>query len=173
NGNHLKQAVDANRMTKEADGSILGNGVDQFLKADAFTWNQPETVYLLFKQVSWTLSDGIFDGNADLSMLLNSIAPTPALALFAGTANDPTTAAATVGSYVALCAVYNGASSILQVGDATSAAGNPGASNAGGFTLGRRAGAQSSNIQAKECIGYSAAHDAAQRAQIINYLLSI
>ena len=173
NGNHLKQAADADRPSKEADGSILFDGLSQSLKADAFTWNQPETVYLLFNQVSWTASDGIFDGNADLSMLLNSITSTPTLALFAGTANDPSISAATVGDYVALCAVVNGASSILQVGDTTSATGNPGASNAGGFTLGRRAGAASGNIQVKEVIGYAAAHDAATRSQIISYLLSI
>jgi len=173
NGNHLKQGADTNRPSKEGDGSILFDGVDNFLKAGAITWNQPETVYLLFDQVSWTTSDGIFDGNADLSMLLNSVTLTPRLSLFAGTANDPETDSAVVGSCVALCEVFNGASSVVQVGSTTRATGNPGASNAGGFTLGRRAGAASSNIQVKEVIGYSTAHDAATRAKVIAYLSNV
>lgn len=170
NDNHLLQATDASRPSLQPDGSILFDGIGNFLKANAFALNQPETVYLLFKQVTWTLSDGIFDGNTDLSMLLNSVSPTPTLSLFAGLANTPTTALATVGDYVGLSAVFNGASSVIQVGNETSATGNPGASNAGGFTLGRRAGAQFSNIQVKEVAIFNAAHDEKQRTEIIKFL---
>jgi len=173
NGNHLKQGIDASRPSKESDGSLLLDGADDFMKADAFTLVQPETVYLLFNRISWTISDGVFDGNTALSMLLNSSPTTPSLALFAGTGNDPVTVAATLGSYVPLCAVFNGSSSVIQVDSTTSSTGNPGASNAGGFTLGRRAGGAFGNIQVKEVLIYSTPHDAATRAKVIAYLSNV
>src|SRR3990167_628749 len=62
-GNDLLQGTDAARPPKQSDGSILFNGTDEYLKCVAFTFNRPETAYILFKQITNTSNDYIYDGN--------------------------------------------------------------------------------------------------------------
>jgi hypothetical protein len=172
NDNHLLQAADAARPSKEADGSILFDGIAHFLKADAFTLVQPETIYILFKQVTWTGSDRIFDGNLINTGTLQQFGVTPQLRLFAGSAFG--SESLTIDTYGVVTSVFNSTSSVLQINNDTPATGDVGVSNMGGFALGVSGGStQHSNIQVKEALIYSEAHDATQRAQVINYLQSI
>ncbi|MCK5236076.1 MAG: hypothetical protein KAR06_03740 [Deltaproteobacteria bacterium] len=166
NGNHLKQAVDTNRPSKESDGSVLFDGVDNFLKTDAFTLNQPETIYLLVNQVTWTVSDSFIDGNTLNTGIIQAHTITPEVRLFAG---SPTSRIAIpLGVFNVVTAIFNGASSVLQLNNDTPLIDNAGTSNMGGFNLGG-----SANIQVKECCVFNVAHDAAQRVQIINYLAKV
>ena len=172
NGNHLKQATDTNRPSKEADGSILFDGVDNFLKADAFTLVQPEAIYILFKAITWVAGDKVIDGNANSSGTIYQVGTTPSISLYAGTALSEVDL--TLGSYGIISAVLNSTNSVLQLNNDSPITGNAGAVNMGGVTLGSLAtGTQYSNIQVKEVLVYSAAHDAATRAKVINYLQSI
>src|SRR6185369_16031814 len=91
NGRHLKQPTGTNQPAVNADGSLLFDGVDNFMQCDAFTLNQPFTVALKMKQVTWTSSDCIFDGNTALSALLNQASISPILFMFAGS-SAPSTA---------------------------------------------------------------------------------
>lgn len=171
NANHLVQATGGAQPVLQADGSILFNGSSQYLKASAFTLNMPETVYLAFKQVSWTLTGTAFDGNTMNSMRLyqgNGGSGSPELDIFAGTAG-PITMAALLGTYAAVAAVYNGTSSLLQVnqGPPATAAGNV-SGNGAGFTLGAHGGnLQFGNIQAREAIAFAGAHNAYVRTRIV------
>jgi hypothetical protein len=176
NGRHLKQATGAAQPALQGDGSILFDGSSDVLKTDAFTLNQPETIYLLFRQVTWTAADHIFDGVTNDLGTLNqpTAAGTPNLGLFAGasvTAN-PNLA---LNTYGAVASVINGASSSILVNATTETTGDAGASNMGGFTLGARGdgGLNFANIQVKEAIVYAAAHSAATRAAVIAYLARI
>lgn len=171
NGNHLLQATDSARPALQADGSILFDGAADFLQCAAFTLNQPETIYLLFKQVTWTINDVLFDGNAGGSGALQQLTGSPTITLNAG-ATTTSSSALAVNTYGAFCGVFNGASSVIQVGTSTSATGNCGPGNMGGFTLGAIGGGGSNwgSIQVKEVLIYSAAHDANTRAQVISYL---
>jgi hypothetical protein len=81
NGRHLLQATDANRPQKQADSSILFDGVAYFLKCNAFTLPQPVSLYLLMKQVTWTAGTGICDGNAVSTGLLINRTASPQFAL--------------------------------------------------------------------------------------------
>jgi hypothetical protein len=177
NARHLKQGTDGARPTLNADGSILFNGSDEFLKCDAFTLNQPETVYILFKQVTWTGGDYVYDGNGSNGMAVYQTTATPNLYQFAGgavNANAITTLA--VDTYGVLASVFNGASSLNQLNNDSPVSGEDvGANNAGGFTLGSNGAGNGgwSNIQVKEAILYSAAHDATTRARVISYLARV
>ena len=173
NGNHSKQATDLDRPQKQADGSILFDGIRQFLKTDVFTLNQPTTIYLLAKQVTWTNTDRIFDGNAINTGLVLQTGTTPNLAAYAGSFSGQSSDLA-VDTYSIITVVFNGASSVLQIDDNTPITGDFGAANMGGFTLGANgSNLQFGNIQVKEAIGYSAAHDAAKRAKVRAFLQSI
>ena len=173
NARDLLQATDTNRPTLNADGSITFDGADNYLKASAFTLNQPETVYLLVNPVTWADNATLFDGNgADTGALYQTTA-TPRVDLYAGA----TAAANTnlvLGAYAAVAGIFNGASSVMQVNNTTPTTGNAGAANMGGFTLGAGAApANYANIQVKEVIIFAAAHDASTRARVIRYLMQV
>lgn len=172
NGRDLLQGTDTNRPALQADNSILFDGTDNYLQSSGFTLNQPETVYLLMKQVTWTSADFICDGVA-ASMQITQNGTTPTLRLFAGSLVAPNTELA-VDAYGVVAAVFSGASSLLQINNGTPTTGNAGAQNAGGFTLGAtRTPSAYSNIQVKEAIVFPAAHDADVRAGVIRYLRGV
>lgn len=171
NSRDLKQGTDGARPAKQSDGSILFNGTDEYLKCDAFTLNQPETVYILFKSVTATAADTVFDGNVGNTMrLYQSINADPTLvATSDGTALISGSLA--LDSYGVVCAVYNGASGVLRVNNAADVTGSVGAGNAGGFTLGAFGTISAwANIQVKEVAIFPAAHDANTRLHTIRYL---
>ncbi len=171
-GHHLLQATDANRPAKQGDGSILFDGITQYLKTSSFTLNQPETIYILFKQITWATKTFI-DGNAVNSGRLVQQGVTPNIQLFAGS-NVGQNSNLAVGVYGAVAGVINGASSVLQVGNTTPTTGNAGAANMGGLTLGALAsGITPANMQVKEVLICSSAHDAETRAKYIAYLNTI
>jgi hypothetical protein len=173
NGRHLLQATDANRPQKQADSSILFDGVAYFLKCNAFTLPQPVSLYLLMKQVTWTAGTGICDGNAVSTGLLINRTASPQFALNVG-ADAAINGNLAVGSYGVVAAQFNGASSSLQINNTAATTGNPGSTAMGGFTLGARgSNTVFANIQAKEAILFAAAHDATQRARVINYLAAV
>lgn len=177
NAVHLKQATDTNRPAKQADGSILFDGVDNFLKCDSFTLNFPETVTLLFNQVSWTSNDYIFDGNTDNSGALSQKngGASPELSSFQngpatpyGTINGPA-----VGTYGIVTCVFNAGNSMFYLNNAAPTTGSGGVLNMSGFTLGR-AGASGiyANIQVKEAIVRNVS-DARLRLLDLRYLASV
>jgi hypothetical protein len=171
-GEALVQATPGNRPTLESDGTILFNGVDQFLKTAPFTLNQPTTVYFLGRQVTWTLADRIFDGNTLHSGALYQRFDSPNLQIRSSTPADVcNNTGFTIGTYLPVCVVFDGSGSLTQVGGNAPSTGTTGTIGMGGFTLGADGGnVQWGNIQAKEVLIYSSAHDANQRAAVIAYL---
>ncbi len=159
------------RPVVQTDGSLLFDGVDDVMKPTGFTLNQPVSVYLLMKQVTWTADDFIIDGDTQDTMVIYQNLTTPRLRAYAG-AFSAENANLAVGAYGVVQGVFNGASSVLQVDATTAITGNFGATNPGGITLG--AGGSSaigwSNIQVKEVIVFNAAHSATQREFMRAYL---
>lgn len=174
NGRDYAQATGANQPDVTASGTILFNGSSDTLKTADFTLAQPYTRYFRLKQVTWTDTDYIADGNTTNVGGIAQRGVTPAIDLFAGGGGAAASnTALAVGAWGSLCAVFNGASSVLQINDTTTT-GDPGASAAGGLTLGASGGGTSpSNIEVAEEIVYSVAHDATQRADVIAYLNSV
>ena len=173
NSNHLLQATDTNRPAKQSDGSILFDGVDNYLKTVAFTLNQPTTVYFLGKQVTWTTSDKLIDGDSYQVAAINQTGSSPGLRIIAGleaAANDNLA----LDTYGVISAVFDGASSLLQIDNTTPTTGDAGTSNAGGITLGAAGNnLQFAHTQIKEVVIYSVAHDASTRRQVIDYLSNV
>lgn len=169
-GRNLLQATGASQPAKQGDGTILLDGGTDFMKCAAFVLIQPNTVYLRMKQITWANNDYIFDGELINSGVLYQGAVTPGLIVFAGS-NGPASSGLAVDTWGSIAAVFNGASSVIQVNGTSSTAANPGAGNMGGFTLGASAnGTLCANVQVAEIIIYNVAHDATQRAAVIAYL---
>jgi hypothetical protein len=173
NARHLKQATGAAQPALQADGSILFDGTDDYLKCDAFTLPQPVSVYMLGRQVTWTLGDVFFDGDVRDGMIVFQRTSSPTIAQYTGviTADNSDF---TLNAYAVLSSIYNGASSSLQINSNAATTGVASATTPGGFTLGAGGNAASfANIQVKEVIVFQAAHTAAQRASVIGYLTRI
>ena len=171
NGRDLLQGTDTNRPALQTDGSILFDGVDNFLQTGGFTLDQPETFYLLCNQITWTNNDTFCDGVGGASAILQS-SVSPNVVAAAGTASAEI--ATTLGAYQVFTAVFNGASGSLQVNNSAGTVENLGTGNAGGLTLGAtRAPGNFANIRVKEVILYSAAHNAATRSRVIRYLSQV
>lgn len=154
---------------------LLFDGTAGYMATGAFTLNQPTTVYFVGKQVTWTVNDFIWDGVADNLGTLQQSTATPRLAMYAGTALLETTGRLAVNTYGVVTAIYNGATSSLQVDSNAALTGAVGASNMGGFTLGKpgTTNAQYGNIQVKEVIIRNVADSAATQAQIQAYLKAL
>lgn len=174
NGRNLLQGTDANRPALQGDGSILFDGAAFFLKANAFTLNQPTTIYLLLKQVTWTDLDTFCDGDANNSGKFQQAGITPQVRVLAPTIGIAVDSNLIVGAYGVASIVFNSTSSVLQINNNAANTGDAGTNNMGGFTLGANglAGAFS-NIQVKEVILFATAHDATTRGMVIRYLARV
>jgi len=181
NGRDLIQATAASQPALGTDALgrpiITFDGVNDYLKSAAFTLNQPETIYFVGHQASWTLSDYIYDGNATNTGVLQQGGATPRLRVYAGKIDTTlyTTANANlaVGANGVDVVVFNGASSSHQINKTAAQTGNAGAANMRGFTLGSKGVAGNySNIIVYEVIIYSAAHTAAERDHVISGLMA-
>lgn len=175
NGRHLLQATDTNRPAKQAGGEILFDGADNYLKTNAFTLNQPCTIFLLLKQVSYVVSGfkSVMTGNTGTQVNIYQGTVEGTLQLYAGSFGVTQIAQGT-GTYNVITAVLNDDSSSIQVDNGTANTGDGGPNNLGGFTLGAAGDATAfSNIEVKEILIYSGALSAGDRTTVFNYLDAI
>ena len=153
--NHLLQATGTNQPLWSASG-VLFDGIDNFMKCVGFTWVQPEFLYLVVRQKTWTQGDYFFDGNVNNSGALFQYLANPGIQSYAGaySGENPNLAINTWGIVRVL---FNGASSKLIVNNTTPVTGNPGTANMGGLTLGAISDGsiKFSNTEVKEIIGRS------------------
>ena len=173
-GHPLLQGTDAARPALQADGSILFNGTSHFLKTAAFTLNQPTTVVLVVKQVSWTTGEDLIDGETLLSGAIQTVTSSPLVRLRNGGVGGATVSPA-VGVTGVLTAVWNGASSSLTLNRGTPTADNMATDAMGGLTLGAGGGGAAgtfTNIQVYEAAIFPSALSAADRARVASALMA-
>lgn len=168
----LLQATAANRPIMLSDGTILFDGTNDYMQA-TFTLAQAFSIYLLFRQVTWTNGDVIIDGvTADARLAQNT--STPGIAANAGSGLTVDNTIPVGAGFGVAAFIANGASSVYQAGggaQSVTTSGNAGANSAGGITLGAaRTPANYANIGVRELIVYSEAHDATTRLRIMRYL---
>jgi hypothetical protein len=172
-GNILAIPVDSFGPTLQGDGSILFDGTSQGLERAPFVVAQPFTVYLLGKQVSWG-TDGYIWAADGASVYQDSSSGSPAVSMYASGGLFITNLDWAVGVNAPLCTVFNGASSVIQVGAGTPVTGELDVEGLYTFQLGAQNGVGAwTNIQVKEILIYDVAHDATQRAAVRAYLNSI
>lgn len=147
---------------------LLLDGTNHYMRTAGFTLNQPETIYIVGKALSWTIGKNWIDGVNNGGGIIRQNTATPGVGLYAGsiacTNND-----LAIGTTGILTAVFNGASSSMTVNAGTPVTGDAGAGNMGGITLGDSGisiGSWNFNGQFKELIIFSAAHTAAQQEQV-------
>lgn len=169
-GNDLLQATGTNQPKWFLTDGILFDGIDNYMQA-IFTFNQPEMIYMVIKQVTWTLNDHLLDGGTNFKAELYQSSITPDLKAYAGTSSG-TNSNLVLNTYGIIRLLFNGASSKLQINETSSVTGNFGALNMGGITVGSRGDgtASYSNCQIKEMIFRKVADGASDETAIYNYL---
>jgi len=152
--------------------SLLFNGVAHFIATAAFPLNQPTTVMLAGKQVTWTLNGNIFDASqVSSTLLLYQNATANRVRLHAGVDSTEDNNWG-VNTNAVVAAIFNGASSFLGINLNAGTTSNAGASNASGIVLGSATGGASgfANIQAKSLAVFSSALDTVMQDKCIRYL---
>ncbi len=169
-GHDLIQLVGINQPLWVSPDSILFDGVNDYLKTAAFVYDQPAMVYMIFRQITWTLNDYIFDGNTDISMQLRQSALTPNMRPRVNATTLAGTGSA-LGVYQIIRVLYNGATSKFILNGGVPVAGALDNVSPGGFVLGTKAtaGTGYSNVQVKEIILRKIADTAANEVIIYNY----
>lgn len=172
NARHLLQATGTAQPTVQGNGTIIFDGSTDFLQTAGFTLNQPVTIYILGRQITWTLNDLWFDG-LTAAVQLRQSPTTPNVQLNSNVGAVAAHPGLTVNTYRVLAAVFSGANSTLRVNN-DETAGSPGTNNLGGFTLGAsRAAAAFANIQVYEVIIFSSAHDKFTQGRVLAYLAAL
>jgi len=159
-GHDLIQATDIKQPLYTGSGILFCGGVPrtEVLKA-TFPWVQPAKYYIVFKVVSWTNVDFIFDGNVASTTLLYQSAITPGLKAYAGTASSQNNNLA-VDTLGLVKVLFNGALSKFQINETAVIEWNAGNNDPAGFTLGAQGNQASnpSNIEVAEIIPVSYTH---------------
>jgi hypothetical protein len=171
-GRDLIQATGTNQPLWSADG-VLFDGSDNFMKTTAFTWNQPEFIYMVVKQITWVDTESIFDGNTLHSGVFQQRTLTPGLKVYADSFSD-INSNLTLDTWGIVRVLFNhdvAGGSKLQVNNTIPITGDFGISNMGGFILGCKANIASwANIQVKEIILRNVADSVPNETSIYNYL---
>lgn len=170
-GHDLIQSTGTNQPKWFSVNGVLFDGIDNFMKTSPFTFDQPEMIYIVLKQVTWTLGDYILDGISDNRGAIFQSATTPGLKSFAGAASGQNNNLV-LNTFGIVRILFNGASSKLQINETTATTGNLGSNNMGGILIGSIGSGASSwgNIQAKEAIYRKVADGTSDEQNIYNYL---
>lgn len=171
NSRPLLQATASLRPALLASGELVFDGASHTMAA-AFTLAQPCTIYMLFRQITWTSGDIILDGNTGTAKLTQS-SGTQGIVANAGSALSAGTAIG-LNSYGISCVVWNSTTSVYQSaggGPSVTITGDANTNTPGGITVGSdRSGTNPANIGVREVCVFTGAHDATTRLSIIRYL---
>ena len=174
-GNNLTATDNTKKQPIWTSGGILFNGTTNFLTTTDYVQAQPVSIYIVIKQVTWTINDRFINGRGggDRCMIYSADA-TPGIAVNGGTSNSTISNNLAVNTWGVIRVIFDGASSKFTVDDHDAITGSWGTNAPTGFTLGANqlGTAQWSNIQVKELIYRSAADSDAVSDTIYTYLVN-
>jgi hypothetical protein len=164
-------------ISTATDGKTIAtfDGLNDFMKTPPFPLSQPESVYFVGSQVTWSSGDGLFDGNSASERMLvgqRSGGSSPQIVMYNGsTLSDPNTDLS-ISDRGVIRAVFNGSSSLLAVNKGSGITSNMGSVNGNGFTVGALySGANPANITFCEALLAARADDDALQLRIADYLM--
>jgi lysophospholipase L1-like esterase len=121
----------------DAQEGLIFNGTTHYLKTASFTFGEPETIFLILKNIVWGGDQIIFDGNTTNSgTLLQHYGTSNHISMVIGAYTPEET---NNRNYVwqLVKVTFNGAASKIQIWGFDEHTGNPGTAAMNGFTLAR------------------------------------
>jgi len=139
------------------------------MKAAAFVFGQPATIYFCGKHTAHEANFRFFDGHVVDKSNLHQFNPSPNLAL---SYDNNVTDKLVLDTFGIVRCVFDGASSYIQVNNEAGDGGSTGAASFDGFTVGARYDGAGGNcaIVVKEIICRTVHDSAGDQTAIINYL---
>lgn len=175
NANHVTQATAAARpifKVNIVNGQpvVRFDGLDDWMATGAFTLNQPEMIFVVWKRaigVIGYLIDGLAENSGSLYAgvtTINDVRLYAGASLVGAIGND--------GAFLITGALANGASSQIWKNGTSIATGDSGASNMGGVTLGATGTSHTDPLagDTPEIIIYDSVLSNANRNQVTSYL---
>lgn len=140
-----------------------------------FTFNQPETIYLVLRANAWAVNDTFVDGNILIAMQFLQSPTTPTVRIRSVTSLVADNSDLSLNTWGIYCLIFNGANSSIRLNNNTKTTGNPGSVNAEGLTVGSAQNNTSfANFRVARILGYdTAAHSDAEQDQNIDALNDI
>jgi hypothetical protein len=190
NGGSIQQANDQSGLLHHASQATSGkrplwrtnivnghavvefDGVDDYLKTASFTLNQPETIFLVVKQLASSSNFHYFiDGDSQDVMGGYGQSNQLEWRIYAGVA-EIVGGPLDLTAFHVLEGVFNGASSLAKVDGNAGATGNAGPLGGSGVTLGSGGNTTNyfTNYQLARALVYAGALDATQRSQLRSHL---
>lgn len=171
---HDVAQADTSKAPTWSSSGLLFDGVNDFMKAVAYTTEQAFNIYVVFKQITWTNLDYICDGNTDARIVIAQNATTPGLVGYAGSTGTQNDELA-VGSFGLVTMGVRAANSRMRVNNNAEVNVSLGTNNNTGFCLGSAGSGTSawSHIQVRAFIyriKVGGLDDAAVQTNIRNYL---
>ena len=171
-GEDFAQADGGKQPLLQSTG-ILFNGSDEVMATVGFTptLEQPLTVYMVAKQVSWTQNDYFYSGLGVSFGLVQYSAANEILGYAGLVGTDESWA---LDSFGVITNIYHGAFSSIQVNDGTIVTSNVGGNDPGGLVLGasNTQAAGFINCEIKALIVRKISDSEANRTEIREYLNS-
>ena len=171
-GNHLAapDGTGAAPYYEPGSDSLSFDGVGNYMYKAIAAADQPFTVYIVYRPVTYVASQVIF-GGADATRPRAITRPGNSVQIFAGTALSSADNAVVYGSYQILRATFSGTNSVTKSGDDTVASGNAGTNDGDGFGIANEGAASSvfGRLAFKAAV-LSVATSAETETEIYNYL---
>lgn len=170
-GHNLTQSTALKKPIWSADG-VLFDGSNDLMKTASFTLIQPTFVYIVLKQVTWTLNDRFFDGYTKDTTYLFQAVSSPQIKAVGGSSSHTQTKFMNIDQFAVIRTLFDGANGFFQVNSWPKVAANLGTANFNGFTLGANGNGTAawSNIQVKEVIVRKVSDNADTHLAIATYL---
>lgn len=173
NARHLTQAT-ADKQPSLSDDGLLFDGTDDYMETSLYALNQPLTIYLSIKQLSYTPGDNILCSHHIGFKIYQSASIANGIGVYANGAAG-INAAAALNEDIIVRVVFNGANSILQVDDNDAVNGTataPGALGLNGIILAKEYNSETKygNILYHDVIIRSGADSVETRDAIYNSL---
>lgn len=156
-----------------ARAGVLFDGADDYLKSATFALAQPESVYCVAQQITWTSNDKVYDGYSvteRMALLQSFGGASPEVSTFAGTTAGPYLGWE-VKTTASVFALFNGANGLFRVNAGTASAASTNTQSANGFTLGAaHGGTAPGHMLISEIVIFPTAHDTWQQLRMVAYL---
>lgn len=169
-GNNVIQKTASYQPSYSSISGITFDGIDNRMSA-SFTFNQPQTLYMVMNPLVYSSTHAFIDGiNQDSMEIECSATPNKIIAYGGASSGDVDI---TFGQFHIIRAVFNGANSKIIIDNNTPVTGNFGTSAAGGITLGGKGSYTSGyfgNCIFKEVIARNTIDTEANEILIYNYL---